>query len=158
MIKKILFAFVVVLSIFSQLSAPIAFAGTLEEELGKSIDDVIIIDSDTTIDENPYTEYHVASIDSPIELLKYAIFVLLSIVAVIAILFIIIGGYYYITAHGEEGQTEKGKKIIVGAVTGLLVVIASYTIVATILNFGALNSSSSKSTEEPPTNPPPTQP
>ena len=55
-------------------------------------------------------------------------------------MFIVIGGYYYITAHGEEGQIEKGKKIIIGAVTGLLVIIASYTIVATVLNFGALNS------------------
>lgn len=49
----------------------------------------------------------------------------------IAILFIIVGGYQYVLG-GVTGNTEKGKKTIFYAVGGLTVVILSYFIVQAI--------------------------
>lgn len=57
---------------------------------------------------------------------------LLSVSAVIAILFIIIGGIYYMTALGTQDQMEQAKRIITYAIWGLLMIGASYAIIKTI--------------------------
>jgi len=48
----------------------------------------------------------------------------------------VMGGFYYITAGADEGNAEKGKKLVMYAVIGILVIISSYTIVATVINLG----------------------
>ncbi len=60
---------------------------------------------------------------------------LLGISAGLAVLFIIIGGIYYITAAGDESKIEIGKKMITYAIYGLLIVGASYAIVLTVSGF-----------------------
>lgn len=57
---------------------------------------------------------------------------LLSIASGLAILFIIIGGIYYITAGGDEQRMSTGKKIITYSVVGLVFIIISYSIVVTV--------------------------
>lgn len=57
---------------------------------------------------------------------------LLSIAAGLAILFIIIGGVYYVTAAGNDAQIETAKKMIAYSIIGLVFVIVSYSIVVTI--------------------------
>ncbi len=52
----------------------------------------------------------------------------------IAVLFIIIGGYYYITASGNEEQSEKGKKTLINAIIGIVIIILAYTIITVIEN------------------------
>ena len=52
----------------------------------------------------------------------------------VAVLFIIIGGFFYITAQGNEEQAEKGKKALINAIIGIIIVILSYTIVRVIQN------------------------
>lgn len=59
---------------------------------------------------------------------------LLSVTAGLAILFIIIGGIYYITASGDDKKMQEGKTIITYSVWGLLFIIISYSIVITINN------------------------
>jgi len=68
------------------------------------------------------------------ELTKKIIDILLTIAGVIAVLFILIGGYWYITSAGNEEQAEKGKKALVNAIIGLVVVILSYVIVNVLAN------------------------
>lgn len=62
---------------------------------------------------------------------------LLGLVGAVTLLFIIFNGYRYAVSRGEEAQISQAKKGIMYAVIGLLIILAAYTIVATILNFGA---------------------
>lgn len=59
---------------------------------------------------------------------------LLGISTGIAVLFMIIGGIYYITAAGDQNQMETAKKILKYAIIGIFVVGISYAIVKTIAN------------------------
>jgi hypothetical protein len=60
--------------------------------------------------------------------------ILLSVAAVIAILFIIIGGFMYITSAGNAEQAEKGRATLVNAVIGLIIIILAYVIVGVVNN------------------------
>lgn len=130
------------LVIIMQFLLPTAYASTLDK-IGEDPQNLIvgIDESMDKFDQNEFKDNSVATVASPENLILYAVDTLLKLIGVIAVLFIVYGGYFYITARGDEGQTEKGKKIIITAVIGLLLVIASYTIVATILNFGAFQTS-----------------
>lgn len=57
---------------------------------------------------------------------------LLSVAAGLAVLFMIIGGVYYVTAAGNDAQIETAKKMIAYSIIGLVFVIVSYSIVVTI--------------------------
>jgi hypothetical protein len=59
---------------------------------------------------------------------------ILGIVGILAILFIVIGGYQYITSGGSDEQAEIGKKTLTNAIIGLIIVILSYSIVLVIIN------------------------
>ena len=48
----------------------------------------------------------------------------------IAILFIIVGAYFYLTSAGEEDKAKKGKDSIIFAVVGLIVMVLSRAIVS----------------------------
>ena len=73
--------------------------------------------------------------DRPLrEIIASAIDWLLGIVAGLAILFIIVGGIYYMTAAGDEQRMTTGKTIITYAVIGLVFVVISYSIVTTLNN------------------------
>lgn len=58
----------------------------------------------------------------------------LGITFAIAVLFLIIGGFWYITAGGNEEQADKGKKTIINALIGVVVIILSYVIVNVVSN------------------------
>lgn len=62
---------------------------------------------------------------------------LLGLVGAVALLFIVFNGFRYAMSRGEDAQISQAKKGIMYAVIGLIVILAAYTIVATILNFGA---------------------
>lgn len=67
-------------------------------------------------------------------LLLYIINVLLFFAGIIAVLFIIIGGFWYITAQGNDEQAEKGRKALVNAIIGVVVVIMAYVIINVVQN------------------------
>lgn len=68
------------------------------------------------------------------ELIIDVVALLLLFAGAIAVLFVIIGGYFYITAQGNEEQSEKGKKTLINAIIGVIVVIMSYAIINVISN------------------------
>lgn len=68
---------------------------------------------------------------------------LLGIAFGIAVLFLIIGGFWYITSAGNEETAEKGKNTAINAIIGIVIIILSYVIVNVISNFvGGSNSGS----------------
>jgi len=57
---------------------------------------------------------------------------LLFFAAAIAVLFVIIGGYQYLTSAGDDEQAEKGKKTLINAIIGIVLIVLSYAIVTVI--------------------------
>lgn len=68
------------------------------------------------------------------ELILALIRLLLFVSGSLAVLFLIIGGFFYITSSGNEERAVRGRKTIVDAIFGLVVIILSYTIVAVLQN------------------------
>jgi len=60
--------------------------------------------------------------------------ILLAIAGLVAVIFLIIGGFRYITAGGNEELSESGKKSIQNAIIGIVVIILSFVIVRIISN------------------------
>lgn len=60
----------------------------------------------------------------------------LTFLGIIAVAIVIYGGFLYVTAAGNEEQSTKGKKSITYAVIGILIIIASFALVNTLLTFG----------------------
>jgi hypothetical protein len=60
--------------------------------------------------------------------------VLLFFAGGIAVLFLIIGGYWYITSAGNEEQAEKGRKTLINAIIGIVIIVLSYVIINVIVN------------------------
>ena len=58
----------------------------------------------------------------------------LSIMGIIFFVLLIYGGFLWMTARGESGQVEKAKETIIAAITGVVIVVASYSITQFIIN------------------------
>jgi hypothetical protein len=54
--------------------------------------------------------------------------------ATVTIIFLILSGFNYITAFGKDEKIEKGKRGIFWSLFGLLIILASYSIVQAILS------------------------
>ena len=60
---------------------------------------------------------------------------LLGFSAVIATIFIVYGGYVYMTAGGEADNTKKGKDIATAAVIGLVITMLAWAIITIVTRF-----------------------
>ena len=58
----------------------------------------------------------------------------LAIAGLIAVLFLIIGGFRYITSAGNEETAEQARKIITNSIIGIVIIILSFVIVRVISN------------------------
>ena len=59
----------------------------------------------------------------------------LYLAGAIAVIFVILGGYRYVTSAGNEEAATKGRKTIVNALIGLVFIILAYVIVNAVANF-----------------------
>lgn len=59
----------------------------------------------------------------------------LYIAAIVAVIFIIIGGFTYMTSAGNAGKASTGRATLINALIGLAMIILSYIIVQTVYNF-----------------------
>lgn len=57
----------------------------------------------------------------------------LGFLGLLAVLMIIYGGILYITASGEPDKADKGKKIIMYAIVGIVIILLSFALVNTVL-------------------------
>lgn len=60
---------------------------------------------------------------------------LLSVVGILAIIMLVVGGIMYLTSAGSEDRAETGKNIIKYAIIGIFVALASLVIVSQIAEF-----------------------
>lgn len=67
-------------------------------------------------------------------IIMFIINIALAIAGLIAVFFLVIGGFRYITAAGNEDASEQAKKIILNAIIGIVVIILSFVIVRVVSN------------------------
>ncbi len=60
---------------------------------------------------------------------------ILAVTLAIDILFLIIGGFFYITSAGNGDQAKKGKQTVINAVIGLIVIMLAYVIANVVSSF-----------------------
>jgi Cys-rich repeat protein len=75
-----------------------------------------------------------AKIDTLGQLIKTVLQYLLYLAGAIAVIFIVVGGYQYITAAGNEESAEKGKKTLINALIGLIAIVMAFAIVQIVTN------------------------
>src|SRR5687767_15156272 len=63
-----------------------------------------------------------------VRLVNYA----LGIVAILAVAYLIYGGFLYITSGGDSEASEAGKNAIKNAIIGLIIIILSFVVITTI--------------------------
>jgi hypothetical protein len=61
----------------------------------------------------------------------------LYLAAIIAVIFIIYGGFLYITSAGNATQAGTGRTTLVNALIGLVIIVLSYMLVQVVYNFVA---------------------
>lgn len=69
------------------------------------------------------------------ELAAEIISILLYIAGIVAVIMVIYGGYVYMTARGSEDQAKSGRKTLVNALIGLVIVIVSFGVVQALTNY-----------------------
>lgn len=50
-----------------------------------------------------------------------------------ALLFFVIGGFYWVFSMGNEQRVATGKKIMIGAITGVVIIIMGWVIINTVI-------------------------
>ncbi len=61
---------------------------------------------------------------------------MLALIGSVAVVYLVYGGYMYMTARGDQGQVSKATKAIWSSITGILIAIFAYTIVSVTLTGG----------------------
>lgn len=60
---------------------------------------------------------------------------LMYVAGAIAVVFLIIGGIFYITSTGDEKKSEKAKKILINSLIGLVLIAISLLVVNVLASF-----------------------
>lgn len=68
------------------------------------------------------------------EIIMWAIQLILSLTGIVAVAFLVYGGFVYMTSGGNEDNAERGKKTVTNAIIGLVIIILSYSIVTVVIN------------------------
>lgn len=63
----------------------------------------------------------------------------LGIAFFVSVIYLIYGGFLYITSAGNEESAEKGKNAIVYSLIGIVVIVLSFVIVSAVYRFVASN-------------------
>lgn len=74
------------------------------------------------------------SAQSPSQLAVSIINLMLMFAGIVAVFFVILGGYQYLTAGGNSEQAEKGRTGVVNAIIGIVIIVLAYVIINVIVN------------------------
>lgn len=77
---------------------------------------------------NPFTG------DSVATSIKKVINILLYIAGIIAVIYVVIGGFRYVLSNGDSGAITKAKNTVIYALIGLAVAVMAYAIVNFVLD------------------------
>jgi uncharacterized membrane protein YwzB len=130
-LAQILFAFAVVIAPVALVPAPVAHAGvegTADFECG-SVGQGLLNCNKT---DNSVKTWIVRIIR-----------VVLAITLAVDVLFLIIGGFLYITSAGNEDRAKKGRTTVINAVIGLIIIVLAYLISTFVVNFFSNQTSTS---------------
>lgn len=58
----------------------------------------------------------------------------LGFLGIVAVMMVIYGGILYVTAAGNQENIDKGKKIIMYAIVGIVIILLSFALVNTLLS------------------------
>lgn len=83
----------------------------------------------------PFPDTVVDKDTTPQQLAKSIIEYALYLSAIIAVLFIIYGGYQYMFAAGSDDKAKAGRKTLVNAIIGLVIVVLAYVIIQVVYRF-----------------------
>ncbi len=105
---------------FTKTTAPVlAWALAAPAALAQNIDPI-----------NPETDFRKEDLADRLE--EVAVW-LLTIIGIVAVIFILYGAFLYITAAGKEEQLGKAKSVIIYGLFGILIAVLSFA----IISFGA---------------------
>lgn len=68
-------------------------------------------------------------------LLGITINYLFGAVAIVFLTIILVGGYIWMTAQGQQEQIDRAKKFVLNGVFGMMVIFLSYTLVTVVIFF-----------------------
>jgi hypothetical protein len=68
------------------------------------------------------------------QLIQTIINVILLIAGIVAVIYLIVGGYQYITSSGNAEQAQAGRTTVLNAIIGLVIIFAAYLIVRFVLD------------------------
>ena len=87
--------------------------------------------------DNPNEIGQVTGFDGSLRqmILKYVNF-FLYFLGLVATVFVIYGGFLYITSQGDDGNVEKAKKILTVAAIGILIILISFDLINSLLTAG----------------------
>lgn len=60
--------------------------------------------------------------------------VAMGLLGIVAVLIILMGGFKYMTAMGEEDKVKTAKKLITSGIIGLVIVLTAYAIATFVIN------------------------
>ena len=67
--------------------------------------------------------------DAAVDVVRY----LMTFLAIIAVIVILIGGFRWMTASGNEDRVASAKKTIIAGAIGLIIILAAYAIVTFVI-------------------------
>lgn len=120
--KKVLLRVLLALSLFSFFPAATAFAagpgyGICDNAEGYSSEELAQMGCNQDSDVQPG--------QSAINI----IYAVISIMGVLAVIMIIIGGIWYIVSQGDPNRTKRGRDTVIFAALGLVIVLLAFAIV-----------------------------
>jgi len=58
----------------------------------------------------------------------------MGLLGIVAVIIILIGGFYWMTAGGDEGRVETGKKWIFSGIIGLAIILSAFALATFVIN------------------------
>lgn len=137
MIKQKLIRFAQILGLVVLLSAPMLAVPALSH--AQSGPDLGLPDVQRGTNLPTWNVQQGSGADSVVLIITQVIKILLLIAGSVAILFIIIGGYQYLTSGANPEGAKKGKTTVVNALIGIIVIVLSYVLVTVVANLVSRN-------------------
>ncbi|MCF7794850.1 pilin [Patescibacteria group bacterium] len=139
LLKKIQIISIIILSIFIA-STNIVFSQAPALQSNENMNN----QTDAFRNASGFTE--VAGSEGVSDIIARVIFTILSLLATVFIVLIIVAGYQWMTAGGNEEQVTKAKKNISNAVIGLIIILSAYAITWFIFTYLPMSAGTGAST------------
>jgi len=68
------------------------------------------------------------------DIVNNIITIILGFLGLIAVILILIGGFMWMTAGGNDDRVKKGRQFIINGVIGLIIILAAYAIAAFVID------------------------